>query len=114
MATGGGPSIAPMDPLSETVVNIIGSTSMDPISGVPDDDEEMDAVSTPKESCSVTHENRRETPVRKAYDLKQLVQEKIEQQRELHVAQMDLIATMKKAVVERNIGFVDYSNASNV
>ena len=40
-ATGGGPSASPLDALSETVVNIMGSPTMDPISDVPDDDEDV-------------------------------------------------------------------------
>ena len=100
-ATGSGPAASQMGSLSETVVEIMGSLTMDPISDVPDDDEEMRTVYTiPEASSSASMKC-----LYKASDLKQLqltlLQEKIEQQRELHAAQMDLVQTMKLTVEQK-------------
>ncbi len=114
--TGGGPPASPLDALSETVVNIMGSSTMDPISDVPDDDEDVPITVVKSSSSSL-----RQTS--KAVDVKQLqltlLQEKIQQQRELHAAQMELIRTMKMTLerktgttIEQSESFLEMMNMS--
>lgn len=102
--TGGGPPDPPVAAVSERAAALMGSSTMDPLPGIPDND---DISSNDGAMCenSVVIKSQSSTVFSKktVNQLQiQLLEEKIQQQRTLHAAQMDLIMTMKSAVQTAN------------
>lgn len=108
-ATGGGPPPAPVDSFNESVASIMGSTVLEPLHGIPDDDEGLENVTIV--SASPTQPSPKgPTPTYPKLTVKEdikdlqyrVLREKLEQQRELHAAQMDLIKAMKEKLNDNN------------
>lgn len=98
--TGGGPSeSSSTDTISERAANLIGDSTMNPLSDIPDDDDSDEDTENMKSNVTTQQAPVRKNSLRELQT--QLIQEKIQQQRELHSAQMDLVATIKSSVQSR-------------
>ena len=98
--TGRGPSeSSSTDTISERAANLIGDSTMNPLSDIPDDDDSDEDTENMKSNVTTQQAPVRKNSLRELQT--QLIQEKIQQQRELHSAQMDLVATIKSSVQSR-------------